>query len=185
MIGFVRGSVHAFGIDYVLIDVHGVGYRINFYHPEVLSVGKEMTIYTYQNVREDEISLFGFLTLQEYDLFMKLISVKGLGPKSASGILAKASVDDVVKAIEDGDVEFMKRMPGIGNKTASQIILDLKGKLVDSEASIENESLSEVSDALKQLGYKPTEIKNVLKKLASENGSTDELIKKALSMLIK
>lgn len=185
MIGFVTGSVHAFGLDYVLIDVHGVGYRINFYHPEVLSEGKQMTIYTYQNVREDEISLFGFLSLQEYDLFMKLISVKGLGPKSASGILAKASVDDVVKAIEDGDVEFMKRMPGIGNKTASQIILDLKGKLVDTEVSFVSKGLSEVSDALKQLGYKPTEIKNVLKKLNSEKGSTDELIKKALSMLIK
>lgn len=185
MIGFVSGKVHAFGLDYVLIDVHGVGYRINFYHPEVLSVGNEMTIYTYQNVREDEISLFGFLSLQEYDLFIKLISVKGLGPKSASGILAKASVDDVVKAIEDGDVEFMKRMPGIGNKTASQIILDLKGKLVDAEVVVENESLNEVSDALKQLGYKPVEIKNVLKKLGNEKGSTDELIKKALSMLIK
>ena len=77
MIGFVRGIVHAFGLDYVLIDVNGIGYRIGFYHPEVLRVGKEMTIYTYQNVREDEISLYGFLSLQEYDLFTKLISVKG------------------------------------------------------------------------------------------------------------
>ena len=102
MIGFVRGIVHAFSLDYVLIDVNGVGYRINFYHPEFLSLGKEVTIYTYQNVREDEISLYGFTSLEEYDLFIKLISVKGLGPKNASNILAKASVDKIVLAIENG-----------------------------------------------------------------------------------
>lgn len=184
MIGFVRGTVHAYGLDYVLIDVNGIGYRINFYHPESLSLNKEMTIYTYQNVREDEISLFGFLSLQEYDLFVKLISVKGLGPKIASGILSSASVDSIISAIETGDIDFMRRMPGIGNKTASQIILDLKGKLVEVD-SIPNEKLVDVSDALKQFGYKPAEIKGVLKKLEKENGSTEELIKKALSLLAK
>jgi len=184
MIGFVRGTVHAYGLDYVLIDVNGIGYRINFYHPESLSLNKEMTIYTYQNVREDEISLFGFLSLQEYDLFVKLISVKGLGPKIASGILSSASVDSIISAIETGDIDFMRRMPGIGNKTASQIILDLKGKLVEVD-SIPNEKLVDVSDALKQFGYKSAEIKVVLKKLEKENGSTEELIKKALSLLAK
>lgn len=184
MIGFVRGTVHAYGLDYVLIDVNGIGYRINFYHPESLSLNKEMTIYTYQNVREDEISLFGFLSLQEYDLFVKLISVKGLGPKTASGILSSASVDSIISAIETGDIDFMRRMPGIGNKTASQIILDLKGKLVEVD-SIPNEKLVDVSDALKQFGYKSAEIKGVLKKLEKEDGSTEELIKKALSLLAK
>ncbi len=185
MIGFVTGTVHAFGVDYVLIDVHGVGYRINFYHPEELAVGKQMTIYTYQNVREDEISLFGFLSLLEYDLFIKLISVKGLGPRIACNILSKASVEEIIKAIEDGDVNFMKRMPGIGNKTASQIILDLKGKLVSLDDEKVNENLNDVADALKALGYKQQEIRNVLKKLNNEEGSTDELIRKALSILIK
>ena len=185
MIGFVRGTVHAFGMDYVLIDVNGVGYRINFYHPEALKRDKEMTIYTYQNVREDEISLFGFLSLEEYDLFVKLISVKGLGPKIASNILSRASVEAVVAAIETGDVDFMRRMPGVGNKTASQIILDLKGKLVETETNEGNEELKDVAEALKQLGYKPSEIRPVVKKLQNEKGSTDELIKKALAMLIK
>ncbi|MBQ6477963.1 MAG: Holliday junction branch migration protein RuvA [Erysipelotrichaceae bacterium] len=184
MIGFVRGTVHVFGLDYVLIDVNGIGYRISFYHPEALKVGKEMTIYTYQNVREDEISLYGFLSLQEYDLFTKLISVKGLGPKIASGILSGSSVDAIISAIETGDVDFMRRLPGVGKKTASQIILDLKGKLVESEV-IDNEKLNDVNDALKQFGYKPAEIKPVLRKLEKEEGSTDELIKKALTMLIK
>lgn len=186
MIGFVRGIVHAFGLDYVLIDVNGVGYRINFSHPEVLSVGKEMTIYTYQNVREDEISLFGFLSLQEYDLFIKLISVKGLGPRIASSILSRSSVESIISAIENGDVDFMKAMPGIGAKTASQIILDLKGKLVEVDQPLqENPGMNDVSDALKALGYKPSEIKPVIKRLANEEGSTDELIRKALAMLIK
>ena len=185
MIGFVRGIVHAYGVDYVLIDVNGIGYRINFCHPEVLSVGKEMTIYTYQNVREDEISLFGFLSLQEYDLFVKLISVKGLGPKIASNILGTSTVENVIKAIEDGDVEFMKRMPGVGNKTASQIILDLKGKLIEADNEVVDDRLKDVVEALKQFGYKGQEIKPVIKALKNENGSTDELVKKALKMFVK
>ena len=184
MIGFVRGIVHAYGLDYVLLDTGNIGYRINFFHPESLSLGKEMTIYTYQNVREDEISLYGFLSIQEYDLFIKLISVKGLGPKIASNILASGSVDSIISAIETGDIDYMRRMPGIGNKTASQIILDLKGKLVEVE-NIENDKLVDVSDALKQFGYRPQEIKAVLKKIENEKGSTDELIKKALALLVK
>lgn len=184
MIGFLRGSVHAYGLDYVLLDVNNVGYRINFYHPEALSLGKEMTIYTYQNVREDEISLFGFLSLQEYDLFVKLISVKGLGPKIASNILSRASTEAIIAAIEEGDIDFIRQMPGIGNKTASQIILDLKGKLVETETADEG-ALKDVAEALKQLGYKPAEIKPVIRKLAKEEGSSDELVKKALALLMK
>ncbi|MDO4197726.1 MAG: Holliday junction branch migration protein RuvA [Erysipelotrichaceae bacterium] len=186
MIGFVRGIVHAFGMDWVLVDVHDVGYRINFYHPESLKTGEEIIIYTYQNVREDELSLYGFLSLKEYDLFVDLISVKGLGPKIASGILAKASVESIIAAIEEGNVDFMQRMPGVGKKTASQIILDLKGKLVESsEQVIDNEKLKDVQEVLKALGYKPMEIKPVIKRLENEDGSTDELVKKALSMLKK
>ena len=150
----------------------------------MLSLNKEMTIYTYQNVREDEISLYGFLSLAEYDLFIKLISVKGLGPKIASNILSNTTVEAIVSAIETGDVDFMRRMPGIGNKTASQIILDLKGKLVETEDE-KREELKDVAEALKQLGYKPAEIKPVMKKLEKETGSTDELVRKALAMLIK
>lgn len=185
MIGFVRGKVHAYGVDYVLIDVNGIGYRINFNHPESLSIGQEITIYTYQNVREDEISLFGFLSLEEHDLFVKLISVKGLGPRIASSILGRASAESVIKAIEEGDVEFMKRMPGVGNKTASQIILDLKGKLVETGDVEVDDRLKDVQDALKQFGYKNQEIKPVMKALRNEKGSTDELVKKALKMFAK
>jgi len=184
MIGFLKGKVHAFGLDYVLLDVNNVGYRINFYHPESVSIDKEMIIYTYQNVREDEISLYGFLSLEEYDLFIKLISVKGLGPRIASNILSRASVETIVNAIENNDINYIRTMPGIGAKTASQIILDLKGKLVQNNEEQEDDRFKDVYDALKALGYKPQEIRPVLKKMRSEEGSTDELIKKALKQLI-
>lgn len=186
MIGFLRGIVHYFGLDYVLLDVNDVGYRINFFHPEYLKIGEEIIIYTYENIREDEHSLFGFLSLEEYDLFVKLISVKGLGPKIASNILARAKVNDIIDAIENSDVAFMKAMPGIGAKTASQIILDLKGKLVSAnEEKIDDDKLKDVSEALKSLGYKQAEIKPVIRALSKEDMSTDEYIKKALSMLMK
>jgi len=186
MIGFIRGNVHAFSSDYVLVDTGSVGYRINFYHPEILSIGKEVLIYTYQNVREDEISLYGFVSLNEYDLFVKLISVKGLGPKIASGILAFSNVDKIIEAIELGDLGFIKKMPGVGNKTASQIILDLKGKLVEaSNKEVVEEKYKDVIEALKSMGYKSTEINPVIKRLKDENLSDSECLRKALGMLVK
>lgn len=183
MIGFLRGKVHAFSKDYVLLDVNGVGYRINFQHPEFLKLNEEVTIYTYQNVSENDMSLFGFRSLKEYEFFVKLISVKGLGPKMASNMLATADFETIIGAIEKEDLSFIKSMPGIGLKTASQIILDLRGKLAEEE--IEDDRLKDVVDALKQLGYKATEIKPVLKELAKENLSEEECIRKALNLLKK
>ncbi len=185
MIGFVRGIIHAFGNDFVLIDVSGVGYRINFYHPESLTVGKEIIIYTYQNVREDEISLYGFLSLEEYDLFVKLISVKGLGPKTASNILAIASPAKLIDAIEMGDVDYIRKMPGVGAKTASQIILDLKNKLVEASTLIDNAKIKEAISALKALGYKPGEINPVMAKLKDQDLDVNDYVRKALGMLVK
>ena len=185
MIGFLRGKVHLFGNDYVLLDVNNVGYRINFYHPEKLKIGEEVLIYTYENIREDEQSLFGFLSYAEYELFVKLISVKGLGPKIASGILAKSKADDIIRAIENSDVNYMKSMPGVGAKTAGQIILDLKGKLVASEEIKVNEKLNDAVETLKSLGFKSLELKNIIKELSKEDLSTEQYVKRALSMLAK
>lgn len=186
MIGFLRGKVHHFSTDYVLLDVNDVGYRINFYHPESLKIDEEIVIYTYENIREDEQSLYGFLSLEEYDLFVKLISVKGLGPKMASGILAKKKVNEVIEAIENSDVNFFKGMSGVGSKTASQIILDLKKKLVtESSQSTSNSQLDDAIEALKSLGYKPIELKNIVKELSKEQMTSDQYIKKALTLLSK
>ena len=186
MIGFLRGKVHNFGLDYCLLDVRDVGYRIIFNHPEELSIGKEIIIYTYQSFTEYDSSLYGFLTLEEYDLFVKLISVKGLGPKVASNILSRSSADRVIEAIENNDIDFIMSLPGIGKKTASQIILDLKGKLIQNvNNDIEEGRLKDIGEALKSLGYKNSEIKPILKALANEELSDDELMRKALSMLVR
>jgi len=185
MIGFIKGIIHAYKENFVLIDVNGIGYRINFYHPEALSIGKEIIIYTYQHVREDEISLYGFLSLEEYDIFMKLISVKGLGPKIASNILGVATPNRLIEAIENDDIDFIKKMPGVGNKTASQVILDLKGKLIEVNKTIDDPNSKDVLDALKAMGYKASEVKPIIDKLKSENLSVDEYLKKALSMLAR
>ncbi len=185
MIGFIKGKVHALGADHILLDHNGIGFRINFYSTQKLKVDDEVIIYTYQYVREDEISLFGFLSLKEYELFTKLITVKGLGPKIASGILARASVDDILEAIATNDVDFIKRLPGIGAKTASQIILDLKGKLVDEIRDFEDPKIADVKEALKALGYKNSEFNNIIKTVYKKELSVDEMIKQALILLAK
>lgn len=185
MIGFLRGKVHAFSKDYVLIDVNGVGYRVNFYHPDFLKKDEEVIIYTYQNVSENDMSLYGFRSLDEYDLFIKLISVKGLGPKMASNMLAVSDAVSIVGAIEREDVAFMKSMPGVGAKTASQIILDLRGKLAKEEDNSSSDKFEGVIEALKVLGYKASEIKQVLKQIAKEDMSEEEYIKKAMILLSK
>lgn len=183
MIGFLRGKVHAFSKDYVLLDVNGVGYRINFQHPELLKLNEEITIYTYQSVSENDMSLFGFRSLKEYDFFIKLISVKGLGPRTASNMLAYVDYETIIEAIEKEDLTFIKSMPGIGLKTASQIILDLRGKL--AEEDVGDDKLKDVQEALKQLGYKASEIKPILKELAKESLAEEEYLRKALSLLKK
>lgn len=190
MIGYLRGTVHTFGMDFLLLDVNGVGYRINFYHPDLLKVGEEMLIYTYENIREDERTLYGFTTLDEYDMFVKLISVKGLGPKIASSILMNTSVEELVEAISSEDINYIKRLPGVGAKTAGQIILDLKGTLIstlDNDNKVVNEKIIDVEGALKSLGYKPGEIKPVLKELEKEEGdlSANEYLMRALALLYK
>ncbi len=188
MIAFIRGKVHAFGLDWVILDTQSVGYRIGFPRPEVLSLNTEILLYTYQHIREDEISLYGFLSMDELRLFEQLLSVKGLGPKTALNMLTASSYVRIISAIESSDVTFLKTMPGIGAKTASQIVLDLKGKLIetekkDSKASVE---IQDAIAALKSLGYKASELAGIEKYLISLNlSSVDELIKAGLQFLLK
>ncbi len=188
MIAFIRGKVHAFGLDWVILDTQGVGYRIGFPRPEVLSLNTEVLLYTYQHIREDEISLYGFLSMDELRLFEQLLSVKGLGPKTALNMMSASSFVKIIAAIETGDVTFLKTMPGIGAKTASQIVLDLKGKLVESEKKDSKASI-EIQDAvaaLRSLGYKASELAGIEKYLISLNlTSVDELIKAGLQFLLK
>ncbi|MDP2812833.1 MAG: Holliday junction branch migration protein RuvA [Erysipelotrichaceae bacterium] len=188
MIAFIRGKVHAFGLDWVILDTQGVGYRIGFPRPEVLSLNTEVLLYTYQHIREDEVSLYGFLTMDELRLFEQLLSVKGLGPKTALNMMSASAFGKIISAIESGDVTFLRTMPGIGAKTASQIVLDLKGKLVESEKKDSKASV-EIQDtvaALRSLGYKASELAGIEKYLITLNlTSVDELIKAGLQFLLK
>lgn len=188
MIAFISGRVHSFTQDWVIIENQGIGYRVFFAHPEALSLNQQVSLYTYHYIREDEQSLYGFLSMDEYDLFVKLISVKGLGCKTASGILAASTFERIIMAIEVSDVAYLKTMPGIGAKTASQIILDLKGKLVATHTKEQtgNPLLMDALEALKSLGYKPGEISSIQKDLVQSDAKTsDEYVKIALGLLLK
>ena len=189
MIAFVRGIVFLTRKDSVVVDHQGIGYEIIVPNPKTYTYGSEVMFYTYQHVREDAIQLFGFASLNEYDLFIRLIDVKGLGPKTAINILSVASVNALVQAIENSDVAYLKSMPGIGAKTAQQIVLDLKGKLVLHEQQQSSEPMSDVlhdaSDALLALGYKNTEINKVMKEIVKMDiKSSDEAIRIALGLLL-
>ncbi len=174
--------------DSIVVEAAGIGYEINFAKPEMLSLSMPVQIYTYQHLREDENSLYGFLSRPEKELFIKLISVKGLGPKTALGIFRKASYDALITAIEQQDIAFIKSMPGIGAKTASQIILDLKGKLVSSAPDSNvgsSREMEDALDALKALGYKQNECTQVLKYLTGfPDKTTDEYVKLGLQYLL-
>jgi Holliday junction DNA helicase RuvA len=186
MIAFIKGKVHSFTLDWVILDCGNIGYKIYFAHPEKLKLNEEVLLYTYQYIREDEHSLFGFLSQTDFDLFTKLISVKGVGCKTANSIFASSNTDRLIQAIEVSDIDYLKKLPGIGAKTASQIILDLKGKLVSDhkEDSRLSKSLLDTFDALKSLGYKQAELNPLVKQLEkSTDQSTDALLKLSLQIL--
>lgn len=190
MIAFIKGEVFSIRMDSVILENQGIGYRIYMPNPSALTLHQETILYTYQHVREDAITLFGFTSMEEHDLFLRLISVKGVGPKTGLNILAVGGASSIVMAIEQNDVNFLKKLPGIGAKSAQQIVLDLKGKLVeptDIKADLKgDQNFMDALEALKALGYKQTEINAVSKELkASGKRSVDEYIRAALAIMLK
>lgn len=197
MIAYIKGKLEFIQEQSITVDVQGIGYEIFCANPYAFQqkLNEEVFVYTYQHVREDAIILYGFKTEDEKYLFTKLISVSGIGPKSGIQILSGADVVDFVTAVEAEDEKFLTQFPGVGKKTARQIILDLKGKLttvftIESETTTELEGrsdyIAETSEALQALGYSDKEIKTILPELKKESTeSTDVLIRKALSLLLK
>ena len=202
MIEFVKGYVDFVSPEYVVLEVNGIGYQINAPNPFIYQVNKDktITIYTYQHVREDILALYGFQTREEKNLFLKLLNVTGIGPKGALAIIATGQPNQVVQAIENEDEKFLTKFPGVGKKTARQIILDLKGKLSDIvPAAMPNlfqqdlellppsdqPALDEALEALKVLGYGDREIKKVVPTLQKEELTTDQYVKRALQLLLK
>lgn len=186
MYGYISGTIKEIESNYVIIDNHGIGYLIYVPNPYSFMIDKEYVIYTYANVREDEYSLYGFKTKEEKNLFLKLISVKGLGPKMALPMLATGSITLLEEAIETENVNYLKKFPKIGDKVAKQVILDLKGKLnvINTGLFAKEDHSTEVSEALLGLGYKKADINKVISKINSDL-SVEQQIKEALKLLLK
>lgn len=185
MYAYIQGIVKKIGTDYIILDNNNIGYKILTPNPYLFDLNDNLLVHTYLHIRDDSHELYGFKTLEEKALFEKLISVTGIGPKSACAILAPGDVANVVEAIEKGDVKFLMKFPKVGQKTAQQIILDLKGKLTQMEPVTVNKELEDAYEALKSLGYKEKEIDKILKQISNEQLTTQEYITKALQLMLK
>lgn len=197
MYSYIRGPLAEVEIDHIVIDVYGVGYTI--YIPTncmdyLPGIGEECKIHTYLYVREDAMILYGFLTKDDLDLFKQLITVSGIGPKGALGILSALSADDLRFAILAGDSKTIAKAPGIGAKTAQRVILELKDKMsledafekkLDHEkvmvASSNNQVKNDAVLALTALGYSSSEsLKAVSKVEITEDMDVEAVLKLAL-----
>ena len=186
MIYYLKGKVALLDGDTIVIDVHDVAYQVLVSHVNDYEVGQEVLIYTYNVVREDEQYLVGFSSLDEKSVFLSLIKVKGLGPKSAIGALSSTTPSEVVSAIASNNVAYLKKLPGIGAKAAAQIILDLKGQLTGTgEVKGDPGVYEEVYDALKGLGFKGAAIDRVLATINEPDATAEEVLKIALNKLRK
>lgn len=192
MIAFINGTIDAISADSITVDHAGMGWEIYYPHVSDVHAGQQIKVYTYLHISENDMRLFGFSSQDEKQLFLRLISVKGLGPKTAMNILSRDKYEKIIAAIEAGDVKYLKSMPGIGPKAASQIVLDLKGKLVPvapkNNASAAEElpkKMAEAAEGLKNFGYRPNEIEkavNIMKK--SPGLRTEDYLKIGLRVLM-
>ncbi|VEU80756.1 Holliday junction branch migration protein RuvA [Haploplasma axanthum] len=183
MYSYIHGIIKKIEPSNVVIDNNGIGYLIIVPNPYKYKLENRETIYTHHYVREDINNLYGFETEDAKKLFIKLIGVNGIGPKSALSILATDDINGVVLAIENGDAKFLTKFPGIGNKSAQQIILDLHGKLVETEQLVRFEKIEEAEEALLALGYSKKEVVKVLKDIDNEL-TVEEIIKLALKKIL-
>ncbi|MDE6712666.1 MAG: Holliday junction branch migration protein RuvA [Lachnospiraceae bacterium] len=203
MYAYLKGIVAWKTADRIVVEVSGVGYNVYVSPGRIYDFpeyGEEVKVYTYTSVREDAINLYGFVTLEELELFKLLISVSGIGPKGGLAMLSVMSVDDIKYAIMTGDAKLLAKAPGVGKKTAERVIIDLKDKInaQDFEESVsgavlektlmEHPKARDAADALVALGYSGKEAKHAVeqafKELEVQSGedaiSSDQLLKAAL-----
>ena len=185
MYDYIKGTISTIKNNSIVLDNNGIGYLIHVSNPYSFEIGKDYKVFIYQQIQEDEHLLYGFKTVEEKDLFLKLINVKGLGCKMAMPIIATGSISGIVDAIERENILYLKKFPKIGDKVARQIILDLKGKLVSSDSSNDTvDTNDELIEALKALGYKQPDIKKIIPSV-HKGASIEEQIKEALRLLLK
>ncbi|WP_085523244.1 Holliday junction branch migration protein RuvA [Tuberibacillus sp. Marseille-P3662] len=202
MYDYIIGTISDVTREYIVVDHDGIGFQVHCPNPFAFRQHAEaIKVYTYQHVREDFIGLYGFQTRDERSLFIHLLGVSGIGPKGALAILATGQPAEVVRAIENENEKLLTKFPGIGKKTARQMILDLKGKFVEtydllsedeaSTVSIQgsspmvNSALTEAAAALEALGYSEREIGKVRPQLETKDLDAEGYIKEALRLMLK
>jgi len=191
MIGFLNGEVVARDDPYIVIDVGGVGYRVVVANGVLSNIEKngKVKLFVYTHVREDAISLFGFLDSLDLKLFENLISVSGVGPKTAMNIFSIGNREEIIQAIVTNDVPFFSSVPRLGKKNSQKIIIELKSKFGSIEdldlTKIDVKENSEVIAALRNFGFSSREALEALKNIKGEGKSTEEKIRLALKELGK
>ena len=184
MYNYIKGTVTEVTPNYIVLDNNDIGYQIYTGNPYSFQEGENYKVYVYQKIAEDDNSLYGFKTKEEKDLFLKLIDVKGLGPKMAMPMIALGSVSGIADAIDRENILYLKKFPKIGDKVARQIILDLKGKLTVDSTAEESVSSNELIEVLESLGYKKADIKRVLPQV-DPSLPLESQVKSALKLMLK
>ncbi len=194
MYAFFYGKVDSIGTDKIVLEVNNIGYEINMPESDILdlNIGDNVKIYTYLHVREDDMRLFGFRTSEGLEFFKKLITVSGVGPKVALGIISKVDTESLCVAIATENVSALKSVPGIGPKMAQKIIFELKDKVLKEQTEkinsmktkeVNNKNVEEAITALEVLGYTNKQIKEVISKLDLENDTVETIIRKVLKQM--
>ena len=185
MIYSLKGTITSIEKDSIVIDVHDVAYEVLTAHPDSFALGETQTVFTHEVISEDDHYLVGFQSKLEKEAFFALIQVKGIGPKTALNALSASEPEEFFKAVQSNNTAYLKKLPGIGPKAAAQIILDLKGKLVESDAKGNPTQYDEVRQALKQMGFKAKAVDDVLSTINSPGASNQEILRLALKELGK
>ncbi len=196
MYAYIKGTLEDKSNTYVVVECMGIGYKIFMSNTSISNLGElgeKVKIYTHYYVREDNISLYGFLSNEELRMFELLLGVSGVGAKSAIAMLSNITPSSFALAVISNDIAKLTKIPGIGAKSAQRIVLELKDKLKNEQAIEKAESvkekikddtiLSEAIDALQILGYNRKEIDKAIEKIQTENMSTEDIIRKALVVL--
>lgn len=196
MYAYIKGTLEDKSNTYIVVECMGIGYKIFMSNTSISNLGElgeKVKIYTHYYVREDNISLYGFLSNEELRMFELLLGVSGVGAKSAIAMLSNITPSSFALAVISNDIAKLTKIPGIGAKSAQRIVLELKDKLKNEQAIEKAESvkekikddtiLSEAIDALQILGYNRKEIDKAIEKIQTENMSTEDIIRKALVVL--
>ena len=186
MYNHIKGEIVEITPNAIILENNGIGYIIKTSNPYSYQLGEIITVYTHLHVREDAYELYGFKTTDTRDLFLELISVRGIGPKSALAIIANDDPASLRAAIKASDAKYLQKFPGIGPKASGQIILDLRGKLAKETDVIPlHPTVKTVKEALKSLGYSVQELKKLDGFLNDHlNDSIESLIKESLKRLV-